>query len=100
MEMAKKARTKKKVRKWSKHVTETSDAMTLEDGVFKKTPRAMALSIKRSADKSDRRKSNPFRSAMSMLSFYENRGGKNLSAARRKKIEQAKEQLRTLYDKA
>lgn len=98
--MTKKAKTKKKVRKWSQHVTETSDAMTLDDGVFKKTPRAMALSIKRSAEKSDRRKSNPFRSAMSMLSFYENRAGKNLSAARKKKIDQAKEELRTLYDKA
>nr|WP_244541976.1 DUF3175 domain-containing protein [Afipia sp. GAS231] len=50
--------------------------MTLEDGVFKKTPRALALSLKRSAERSTRRKSSPFRSAMSMLSFYENRAGK------------------------
>lgn len=97
--MAKTATQKKPVRKWSRHVTETSDAMTLDDGVFKKSPRAMALSIKRSAEKSDRRKSGPFRSAMSMLTFYENRAGRNLSAARRKKLEQAKEELRALYDK-
>src|ERR1700743_814605 len=86
-------------KRWSKKVTETSDAMTLDDGVFKKTPRAMALSIKRSAERSTRRKSTPFRSAMSMLTFYENRAGKNLSATRRAKIEKAKDELRALYHK-
>jgi hypothetical protein len=84
---------------WSNKVTETSDAMTLEDGVFKKTPRAIALSIKRSAERSDRRKSTPFRSAMSMLTFYENRAGKNLSASRKSKIDKAKDELRDLYGK-
>jgi Protein of unknown function (DUF3175) len=84
--MAKSAKAKKKPAKmpkkrWSQKVTEKSDAMTLENGVFKKTPRAIALSLKRSADRSNRRKSSPFRSAMSMLTFYENRAGKNLSAA-------------------
>jgi len=93
--------TKKKTarKRWSQKVTETSDAMTLEDGVFKKTPRAIALSLKRSAERTARRKSSPFRSAMSMLTFYENRAGKNLSATRKTKIEQAKDELRTLYDR-
>jgi Protein of unknown function (DUF3175) len=106
--MAKKARKKsvkrmakeKTVKKrWSQKVTETSDAMTLEDGVFKKTPRAIAASLKRSAERSSRRKSSPFRSAMSMLTFYENRAGKNLSATRKTKIDKAKKELRALYYK-
>jgi hypothetical protein len=98
---AKKTAKKKTTRKrWSQKVTETSDAMTLEDGVFKKTPHAIALSLKRSAERSTRRKSSPFRSAMSMLTFYENRAGKNLSATRKVKIEKAKGELRALYDRA
>jgi Protein of unknown function (DUF3175) len=93
-------RAKKPVRKWSQQVTDTSDAMTLKDGVFKlKSSRAIALSLKRSAESSSRRKSPPFRSAMSMLTFYENRGGKNLSAAQRKKLDGAKEELRKLFHK-
>jgi len=80
-------------------VTETSDALTLDKGVFNKGPHAIALSLKRSADRSRRRKSSPYRSAMSMLTFYINRGGKNLSAARKKKLNQAKDELRTLYGK-
>jgi hypothetical protein len=87
-------------RRWSQKITETSDAMTLDEGVFKKTPRAIALSLKRSAERSRRRKSTPFRSAMSMLTFYVNRGGKNLSATQRKKLDQAKDELRELYGKA
>jgi hypothetical protein len=96
----KSARKKPAQKRWSQKVTETSDAMTLEDGVFKKTPRAIALSLKRSAERSSRRKSSPFRSAMSMLTFYENRAGKNLSAARKMKIEKAKGELRALYGRA
>lgn len=97
---AKKTAERKSTKKrWSQKVTETSDAMTLEDGVFKKTPRAIALSLKRSAERSTRRKSSPFRSAMSMLTFYENRAGKNLSATRKTKIEKAKDELRALYDR-
>jgi len=85
-------------RKWSTKVTETSDAMDLEDGVFKSdSPNSIAMSVKRSAERSHRRKSSPFRSAMSMLNFYINRAGKNLSASRRKVLEQAKEQLRMLF---
>lgn len=87
-------------KRWSKRVTETSDAMTLDKGVFKKTPHVIALSLKRSADRSRRRKSTPFRSAMSMLTFYMNRGGKNLSATQKKKLHQTKDALRELYGKA
>lgn len=94
------AKTKSTEKRWSQKVTETSDAMTLEDGVFRKTPRAIALSLKRSAERSTRRKSSPFRSAMSMLTFYENRAGKNLSATRKTKIEKAKDELRVLYNRA
>ncbi len=86
-------------RKWSQHVTETSNALDLDAGVFKMSPREMAASLKRSAERSTRRKSSPFRSAMSMLVFYENRAGKNLSAANRKKLERAKDELRALFKK-
>lgn len=93
-------KSKRNGRRWSKHVTETSDAMTLEKGVFTKgSARAIARSVKRSAERSKRRKSNPYRSAMSMLTFYLNRAGKGLPASQRKKIEQAKDELRDLYDK-
>jgi hypothetical protein len=86
--------------RWSKRVTQTSDALDLEGGVFRKgEPRAIARSLKRSAEQSHRRKSNPFRSAMSMLVFYINRAGHNLSAGRRRKLEQAKDELRALYDR-
>ncbi len=95
---AKSRRTaKKQSRYWSHQVTERSDAMDLQAGVFKLAPRAMARSLKRSADRSGRRKSSPFRSAMSMLTFFENRAGRNLSAARKKAVRQAKEELRRLY---
>ena len=89
--------TAKKTKRWSANVTETSDAMTLEDSIFKKSPRAIALSLKRSAEKSHRRKSAPFRSAMSMLTFYINRAGKNLPAARLKKLTAAKRELRKVF---
>lgn len=87
-------------KRWSSRVTQTSDALTLEGGVFKKSPHAIALSLKRSAERSRRRKSGPYRSAMSMLTFYMNRGGKNLSAAQKKKLNRAKDELRELYGKA
>src|SRR5262249_17187061 len=83
--------------RWSARVTKESDALTLEPGVFGKEPKAIALSLKRSADRSRRRKADPFRSAMSMLTFYINRAGANLSAARRKALERAKDELRILY---
>lgn len=85
---------------WSQRVTQTSDALTLEEGVFTlESPRAIAESLKRSADASTRRKSAPFRSAMSMLVFYINRAGKGLSKSRKAKLEKAKDELRALYGK-
>jgi hypothetical protein len=88
---------KRKGRKWSAEVTEQSDALDLEQRVFKGTPKQIARSLKRSAERSRRRKSNPFRSAMSMLNFYINRAGTNLSATRRKKLEAAKDELREAF---
>jgi hypothetical protein len=91
-------RAARKPRKWSKQVTETSDAMTLEPHVFKKaSAREIAASVKRSAERSRRRKSSPYRSAISMLTFYLNRAGKNLSASRRHVLERAKAELRRLF---
>jgi hypothetical protein len=84
--------------RWSQKVTEGSNALDLEAGVFAlDDPRALARSLKRSAEASGRRKSPPFRSAMSMLVFYVNRAGANLPAARRRLLEQAKDELRALY---
>ena len=85
-------------KKWSQHVTETSDALALEDKVFEKDdPKAIAQSLKRSAERSTRKKGTPFQSAMSMLTFYINRAGKGLSEARKSTLEQAKDELRALY---
>ena len=85
-------------KKWSQHVTETSDALDLEDKVFEKgDPKAIAQSLKRSAERSTRKKGTPFQSAMSMLTFYINRAGKGLSEARKSTLEQAKDELRALY---
>lgn len=84
---------------WSKKVTEQSNALDLEEGVFTMSPRKMAESLKRSAERSTRRKSSPFRSAMSMLMFYQNRAGKNLSPESKKRLQKAKEELRVLFKK-
>jgi Protein of unknown function (DUF3175) len=85
-------------RRWSARVTQTSDALDLDPGVFKRTSAAaVARSLKRSADASRRRKSDPYRSAMSMLSFYINRAGTHLSAAQRRVLERAKDELREMY---
>jgi len=82
-------------------VTEKSDALDLESSVFTKdSPRSIAESLKQSAEQSKRRKSDPYRSAMSMLTFYINRAGKNLPEARREKLEAAKGELRSLYGKS
>jgi hypothetical protein len=87
-----------KQRGWSRRVTETSNALELEHGVFTKAdPQSIARSLKRSADRSRRRKTNSFRSAMSMLNFYINRAGKNLSKQRLKRLQAAKASLRELY---
>jgi hypothetical protein len=90
--MAKKAHKEKY---WSGEVTSHSDALDLEEGVFKlDDPREIARSLKRSAEQSERRKSEPFRSAMSMLTFYINRAGKDLPAERKKVLQRAKDELR------
>ena len=90
----------KKRTRWSRRVTETSNALDLEQGVFTlDDPRAIALSLKRSADESRRRRSDPFRSAMSMLTFYINRAGEHLPARQRERLEAAKDELRELYGK-
>ena len=87
-------------RRWSARVTERSDALDLRSGVFSQNgPKKIAASLKRSAERSRRRKSDPYRSAMSMLTFYMNRAGKTLPAARKRKLNQAKEDLRELFHK-
>jgi len=88
----------KRKEKWSAEVTEGSDAMDLEEDVFTSDdPREIAASLKRSAERSERRKAEPFRSAMSMLTFYINRAGSNLPGGKKKVLEQAKDELRDLF---
>ena len=85
---------------WSQKVTESSDALNLETGVFSlEDPREIARSLRQSAEQSNRRKSDPYRSAMSMLTFYINRAGKQLPAEQRDKLEAAKNELRDLFGK-
>lgn len=87
--------------RWSQRVTETSNALDLEAGVFTRDdPHDIATSLMRSAESSRRRKADPFRSAMSMLNFYINRAGRNLPEARRACLEAAKDELRALYGRA
>jgi hypothetical protein len=87
-------------RRWSQRVTESSNALDLEPGVFTfDDPRRIAESLKRSAERSNRRKADPFRSAMSMLTFYINRAGSKLKAAQREQLEEAKDELRELFGK-
>jgi hypothetical protein len=87
-----------KRKRWSQQVTETSNALDLEQRIFlKKDPKAIARSLKRSAEHSQRRKSSPYRSAMSMLTFYMNRAGKTLPKTQRTRLQHAKEELRKLY---
>jgi Protein of unknown function (DUF3175) len=88
-------------RRWSQAVTEGSDALDLKKGVFTlKDPKKIALSLKRSAERSTRRKSDPYRSAMSMLTFYINRAGKGLSQTERTRLEKAKGELRKAFGKS
>jgi len=83
---------------WSARVTARSNALDLEPGVFTcKDPRRMAASLKRSAELSRRRKGTALQSAMSMLTFYINRSGDNLSGAQRRTLERAKSELRKLF---
>lgn len=88
----------RKRRRWSADVMKRSNALDLEQGVFtKKKPRQIAASLKRSALRSTRRKGTPFQSAMSMLNFHINRGGKSLGAAQKTQLEKAKTELRKLF---
>lgn len=92
------AKGKDEEKRWSKKVTETSNALDLEKGVFSlDDPRKIALSLKHSAEQSNRRKSSAFRSAMSMLVFYINRAGDNLPKEQRERLEAAKDELRKLF---
>ncbi len=94
------AERRKAKKKWSGQVTRVSDALDLKKGVFtQRSPYKIAASLKRSAEQSKRRKSDPYRSAMSMLTFYINRGGKNLTVTRKKTLEKAKDELRDLFGK-
>ena len=93
------AKTKAPAKRWSQGVTEHSNALDLEKGVFTLSdPKRIAASLKRSAEASHRRKADPYRSAMSMLVFYINRAGKSLSQADRR-LEKAKDELRKLFGK-
>jgi hypothetical protein len=92
--------SKRQPKRWTQRVTQTSNALDLEPKVFaNKDPRSIARSLKRSAEKSTRRKSDPFRSAMSMLTFYINRAGKSLPKEQLQHLEAAKDELRALYGK-
>lgn len=85
-------------RKWSQEVTDHSNALDLKEGVFKlKDPKRIAASLKKSAEHSERRKADPYRSAMSMLTFYINRAGAQLQPADKQRLERAKEELRGLF---
>jgi hypothetical protein len=85
-------------RKWSARVTRESDALDLDRGVFKlDSPKRIAASLKRSAERSKRRKADPYRSALSMLTFYINRAGRNLSSERKRTLNEAKDELRVQF---
>jgi len=85
-------------RRWSARVTHESNALDLQKGVFSnRSPKAIARSLKRSAERSKRRKADPYRSALSMLTFYINRAGKNLPPSRKKTLQRAKDELRKQF---
>jgi hypothetical protein len=93
-----KTRSRSKDRRWSAGVTQRSDALDLESSVFKSTdPHRIALSLKRSAQTSKRRKGTPYQSAMSMLNFYINRAGKNLPQKQKRVLARAKDDLREVF---
>jgi hypothetical protein len=87
--------------RWSRRVSTTSNALDLQPGMFTwNDPRLIAASLKRSAERSQRRKGTPFASAMAMLTFYINRAGNKLPVERRQLLEQAKAELRLLFGRA
>jgi hypothetical protein len=90
--------TSKQRKRWSADVTQHSDALDLDRGVFTlQDPKRIAASLKHAAETSRRRKADPFRSALSMLTFYINRAGGNLSATRRRLLMRAKDELRRQF---
>lgn len=97
---SKKTPAGKSTRKWSARITNTSNALDISPGIFKsKDAGKIARSLKRSAERSKRKKGTSFQSAMSMLNFYINRAGKNLTAEEKQPLEEAKEELRSLFHK-
>jgi hypothetical protein len=95
------ATTGSRRRQWSRQVAERSDALDLARGVFTSDdPRRIALSLKRSAERSRRRKARPFQSAMSMLNLYINRAGRTLPQRKRRILERAKYELRVAFDRS
>jgi Protein of unknown function (DUF3175) len=101
MKRSRKTATRSKDRRWSAEVTKHSDALDLEHDVFRsKDPRKIARSLKHSAEHSCRRKGTPYQSAMSMLNFYINRAGKNLPKKQKRILENAKQELRAVFDRA
>src|SRR3984885_5894248 len=94
----KKPATKSSPKRWSQRVTKESDALDLKHGVFTlRDPKAIAASLKRSAERSSRRKSGAYRSALSMLTFYINRAGKTLPKAQRDRLQHAKDELKRAF---
>lgn len=92
------AKTTKKPRRWSQHVTETSNALDLDQGVFTwSDPKRIARSLKHSAEASGRRRGSPLQSAMSMLNFYINRAGSGLTVKQKRVLTQAKSELRKAF---
>jgi hypothetical protein len=98
---SRRSKTRRAGSRWSARVTRESDALDLDKGVFKlRDPKKIARSLKRSAERSRRRKTDPYRSALSMLTFYINRAGKNLPASRKKLLQRAKGELREQFGRA
>src|SRR5947208_14689629 len=101
IDRSRRPRRNAKATRWSAKVTRNSDALDLEHNVFsKQKPDEIARSLKRSAEHSTRRKSAPYRSAMSMLTFYINRAGRKLSRSRLHVLERAKVELRKAFGRA
>ncbi|HEY3776472.1 MAG TPA: DUF3175 domain-containing protein [Rhizomicrobium sp.] len=97
----KRRQVRSRTNRWSGRVTRESNALDLKGGVFTlRDPRKIAASLKRSAERSNRRKVDPFRSALSMLTFYINRGGRNLPESRKRILERAKAELRRQFGRA
>jgi hypothetical protein len=87
-------------KRWSQRVTRESDALDLKRGVFSlRDPKRIAASLKRSAERSSRRKSGAYRSALSMLTFYINRAGRTLPKTQRDRLERAKGELKRQFGK-